>query len=133
MAINYCTLGTHTIDTFCGPRRGLILAKLIAELHPPIVNPQPSVGGGNPQQIRNTAAIAQILARQQQRPNFDIDDREPMVYEQPFVSVTVELFGATGTQTMEMSNTNVDIVTVTNFEFDVGPEIVVNISDFEIE
>lgn len=130
MSINYCTLASNTIDVFCGPRRGLVFNKLVQILHPPIVNPQPI--GGNPQQVRNTATIAQLLARQQ-RPHFDVDEREPMVYEQPFISVTVELFGSTGTQTMDVSSVNVDIVSVTNVDFgSVEPEIVVNIQDFEI-
>lgn len=130
MSINYCTLASNAVDSFCSPRRGLIFNQLVQELHPPIVNPQ--VHGGNPQQIRNTAAIAQLLARQQ-RPHFDVDERDPMVYEQPFISVTVELFGSTGTQTMDVSSANVDIVTVTNVEFgSVEPEIVVNISEFNI-
>jgi hypothetical protein len=131
MSINYCTLGSNTVDSFCSPRRGIVFNKLVRELHPPIIVPQPT--GGNPQSIRNTAAIAQLLARQQ-RPRFDVDDRDPMVYEQPFISVTVELFGATGTQTMDVSGVNVDIVTVTNLEFgSAESEIVVNIFDFEIE
>ena len=129
MSINYCTLGSNTIDAFCGPRRGLIFNKLILELHPPVVQ---SIGGGNTQQIRNTAAIAHVIA--QQRSNFDIDERDPMIYEQPFVTVTVELFGATGTQTMDVSSINVDIVTITGLEFDsTGLEIDVNISELTIE
>jgi len=134
MSINYCTLASNTIDSFCSPRRGILLAELIAELHPTIVVPQPT--GGNPQQIRNDSSIAQqLLARQraEQRPNFDVDEREPMIYEQPFVTVTVELFGSIGTQTMDVSAINVDIVTVTNMDFgSAEPEIVVNIQDFEI-
>ena len=63
---------------------------------------------------------------------FDIDDRDPLVYEQPFVTVKVELFGAEGIQTMDMAS-NVDIVTVTNLEFESGPEISVNISDFQLD
>lgn len=129
MSINYCTLASNTVDSFCSPRRGLVFNKLVLELHPPILVQQST--GGNPQQIRNTAAIARIIA--QQRPNFDVDERDPMVYEQPFITVTVELFGATGTQTMDVSAVNVDIVTVTNFDFEIGPEIAVNIFDFEIE
>ena len=128
MSINYCTLGSNTIDVFCGPRRGILFNKLVLELHPPIAQ---NIGGGNVQQVRNTAAIARVIA--QQRPNFDVDDRKPMVYEQPFVTVIVELFGATGTQTMDVSAVNVDIVTITNLNFEVGPEISVNISDLTIE
>lgn len=121
MSINYCTVGSNTVDSFCSPRRRIVFDKLVQELHP-------QRAGGNVQQVRNTAAIAQILARQQQRPHFDVDERDPMVYEQPFISVTVELFGSTGTQTMDVSAANVDIVTITNVEFgSMEPEIVVNI------
>lgn len=128
MSINYCTLGSNTVDSFCSPRRAVVFNRLVLELHPPISAQQST--NSNPQQLRNTAAIARVIAHQ--RPNFDVDEREPMVYEQPFISVTVELFGATGTQTMDVSAVNIDIVTITGFEFDSsGPEISVNISDFD--
>jgi hypothetical protein len=50
MSINYCTLSSSTVNTFCGAKRALVLARLIPELHP-VVPPVPKKGG-NVQQAK---------------------------------------------------------------------------------
>jgi hypothetical protein len=129
VSINYCTLASSTVDAFCSPRRGVILSRLIAELHPPVVQ-----GGGNPRVLRDTFGDQYLRPRPQvqQRPHYEIDDRDPMKYEQPFVSVTVTLFGDSRTETQDVT-AQVDIVSVTNLEFGTDAEISVNTSEFSFD
>lgn len=115
MALNACSINSFTIDA--GRCRDKF-ADLIPILHPPIV----TISGTNPRVLRDTF----------RRPDFDVDDRPPLVYEQPIVSVTAEIFGFSGTDTQDVSAVNTDFVSVTEFNVD-DASVIVNIFDFTIE
>jgi hypothetical protein len=121
MAINSCTIDSFTVNTFCSPKRGAIFNKLILELHP--TAPITSSASGSARAIRDTF---------QYQP-FEIDDRETLTFEQPFVTVTVSGVLFSGSETQEM-NSNLDFVTVTGISFgSADEELYVNISDFKIQ
>lgn len=119
MAINSCTIDSFTLDAFCSPRRGMIFDRLVDELHP--VTPVVSSARGNPRVLRDTF--------QMPRP-FEIDDRQTLTFEQPFVTVTAEILGLSGTDTQDVQAANTDFVTVTGLDFGSDEtQISVNILD----
>jgi hypothetical protein len=46
MSINYCTLGSSTVNTFCGNKRPVVLARLLQELRAQEQKPKIVNGGG---------------------------------------------------------------------------------------
>lgn len=125
MAINFCTLTNSTIDTFCGNRRQLILDRLIEEKK----NQTNFIGTNNSSVRIDFAQRFPHLIR-----HVEDEDRTPLNFEQPFHTVTVELFGDTGTHQLDTTS-RLDFVVVTDLQ--VGPprlhdDVVVNISDFKV-
>lgn len=122
MSLNSCTLNSFTVNTFCSPRRGILFNNLVEELHPPII----PVTGTNPRVLRDVPRI--------HRP-FEIENDTVHKFEQPIVSVTVELFGFIGTDTQEVSASSLDFVTVTGFDLgeETESEVHVNITDLRFE
>jgi hypothetical protein len=124
MAINACTINDFTID---GRRCSDKFSRLIPILHPP------TVVGTNPRVLRDNYQVP--------RP-FDFekpDERPTWTFEQPFITVTVELDGVTGNQTLDVSAPQLDFVTVTNFSIHAAGQvteqeelITVNITDFKV-
>ena len=129
MAINFCTLTNSTIDTFCGNRRQLILDRLLEERYPPA--PPPVLG-------TNNSSIRESLVRQRpdllRRPVED-DERAPLTFEQPFITVAAELMGVKGVQQLDAA-ARLDFVVVTNLKIGEGyreeSTVSVNISDFKV-
>ena len=101
MSINACTIDSFTLDSFCSRQRSVVFGRLVPILHPPIPT---GVGGGNPRVLRDTFT----------RPDYDVEDKPVLTFEQPIVAVTVELFGHTGTDTQDVTGANVDFVSVTD-------------------
>lgn len=135
MSINYCTIGKNSIDGFCGNQRAKVLSRLIHEaghdiiVVPPTPTPRPS-SGGTSIGIRSGFDFRPDV----RSPPFR---REPEAQrplqpqEQPFITVSAEILGMKGQETLEVSP-RLDFVTVTDLEINEGPEITVNISDMEI-
>jgi hypothetical protein len=123
MSINFCTLTSASVDTFCGNRRGIVLNQLLAKKYPP---PVQHAKGGNPRVLRDTFAVP---------PPFEFEDRPTLTYEQPWITVEVEFGGKKGSQTVD-NDAQRDFVSVTGLEVashsDDEDEITVNIEDFEI-
>ena len=64
------------------------------------------------------------------------DERAPLTFEQPQVTVSVEIFGFSGTDTQDVTGTNVDFVTVHDFTVSASMpdgEITVNIPEIRFE
>jgi hypothetical protein len=126
VAINYCTIGTTTIDSFCGTQRAKVLARLILEARPdiPPTETRPPAGGGWAIPTRPELYPATYRPPELEQP--------PLNWEQPFVSVTVEMDGVQGIETQEMS-TRFEFVVVTDLEISSDDDLVtVNISELEI-
>ncbi len=109
MAINACSINGFTIN---GRRCSTNIAALIEQLHP-----TPAISGS----ARRERYIHQPIEQ---------DERPQLVYEQPIVSVTVEILGFTGTDTQDVSTASAELVTVSNFEFDA---ISITITDINFE
>lgn len=106
MSINACTIASSSIHTFCSPRRAAVFNSLVSILHP--VAPPPSVG-------KSHLGVAP--------PRFEIEDQPTLRFEQPFVSVSVEILGFSGTDTRDNISVQTDFVSVTDLSF--GEESVV--------
>lgn len=115
MSINACTLANTTVDTFCSPRRALVFAKLVAELHPVYT----------PQATTSKTHLGYAPYREED------DDRPTLKFEQPIITVHVDILGFSGSDTQDISGVQLDFVTVTDFEH-VGA-IDVSISDITFE
>lgn len=124
MSINFCTLTGSTIDTFCGNRRGIILQNLLTEKYPPA----PAALGTNNRTV--SIDFARRYPHLVQHVDHEID-RPQLQFEQPFVYVTAELMGKTGTQTIE-ATAQLEFVSVTDLKVEPSSAITVNISDFSI-
>jgi len=122
MAINFCTIGQDPIDGFCGIQRSKILARLIHEVGHDVVPPKPHPPAGG-MDIGGAGFWSPF--RSQDLPH----NVQPV--EQPFITVTAEIFGMVGSQTLEAS-ARLDFVLVTDLEINTLPEIAVNISEMEI-
>jgi hypothetical protein len=122
MAINFCTLTRSSIDTFCGSRRQVVLNRLLEKKYP-----KNTAGAG--QSVRDTFAL--------QRPDLfrrvEDDERPPLVFEQPLITVQVIMNGMSMQQTLE-SHQRLDFVTVTDLDIrPMSPEqVTVNIADINI-
>lgn len=115
MAINACSINAFTIDGWRCRNRFYDLAAI---LHP--------VVGTNPRVLRDTY---------QQRP-FEIEDEKQQVFEQPIVTVSVEFYGASNSESQDVSVQQLDFVTVTDFKvkgINSASNISVSISDFRFE
>ena len=146
MSINYCTIGTNTVDGFCGTQRAKVLARLIAEKYTatPVPNPRPGSGGisfgPGPAILPGTSFRPGWIQPQQPDlrsrtyyPDRQTDlNKDTLPFEQPFITVTAELFGARGSQTLE-ATTRLDFVIVTDLEINHQDVITVNISEMEIK
>jgi len=137
MSINYCTIGLDRIDGFCGNQRAKVLARLIREagheiiVVPPTPTPRPggsggsTIGGGF-----NFRPNVFQPGQPWQQPRQDIDQNLPQ-REQPYITVTAEIMGMRGSETIE-ATARLDFVIVSDLEINEGPEITVNISEMEI-
>lgn len=129
MSINFCTIASSPVDGFCGTQRAKVLARLIPILHP---TPAPAVSGTNPRVLRDTFKF--------NRP-FEIEDQPTLTFEQPTVTVSVEILGFAGSDTQDVSAVQVDFVSVSDFEFgtsahepdDHADVIAVNITELTFE
>lgn len=116
MAINACTINSFTID---GGRCRNRFNGLVNILHP--------IVGTNPRVLRDNYP--------QHRP-FEIEDEKQLTFEQPIVTVSVEFYGSSGTETQDISTAQLDFVTVTDFKVEGinnASDISVSISDFKFE
>lgn len=119
MSINYCTLAGSSIDTFCGARRAIVLARLIEELRPATPTQRPVRGGGP-------------------TPKFHPQIRDHR-WEQPTIVPPTELDRITvsavfqdlsGSAFQDLDN-RLDLVFVTNIEIE-PTSVGVNITDLKI-
>jgi hypothetical protein len=124
MALNACSINGFTLNSRrCADK----FAALVPILHPPIP-PIVASSGGNPRVLRDTFQF--------QPREYEIEDRPTLTFEQPQVTVTVEIFGFSGTDTQDVSAANADFVSVHDFTVQAEmPDgtIDVNIHDFRFE
>lgn len=126
MSINTCNLNSHTIDSICGYRRGVIINALLEKKYPPV---SPILGTNNQSIrasfVRSRPDIAQWLPREMQ-PNW--------TFELPVIVVTVELDGRTYSQTLD-DGTSLGIVLAKDLKIEdqQKDKISVNIFDLRIE
>ena len=117
MSINYCSIGTATVDAFCGLTRAKVLARLIHEAGHDVIVPTPTQHGGGatirprPQWVNNSPPIQN--------------------FEQSRITVSVMAFGVQSDETQEMTS-RLDFVTVTGLEINSSTPETVNISKLEI-
>ena len=132
MAINYCTIGSTTVDGFCGLQRAKVLARLIDEAGHGVVNPptpQPHGHGGTGGITHGPTPGYRPPTFPQYRP--PEVERDPYTYEQPIITVTAEIFEFRGSETQE-TTVRLDFVTVSDLEFNSEPVVTVNITEMEI-
>jgi len=122
MSINYCTIAATTVDTFCGNRRALVLARLIPELHP-ITPPNPQPGNGS------HGSVA---------PGWSNYRPQPQRWEPPVISterdrivVKAEFQDLRGEDQQDIEN-RLDIVFVTNLHVEQQSAVSVNISNIKV-
>ena len=107
MSINGCSINGFTLDARrCRDK----FADLLPIFRPPVL---PSIGG-NPRVLRDTFTMPR---------QFEIEDQPVLTFEQPIVSVTVEFYGTSGTDTQDVSAASVDFVTVTGLEVQGVPKV----------
>lgn len=124
MALNACSINGFTLHS---RRCASQFARLIPILHPP-VPPIVSATGGNPRVLRDTFRL-------DQRP-YEIEDSPVLTFEQPQVTVSVEILGFSGSDTQDVTGANVDFVTAHDFTVTASMpdgEITVNIPDLRFE
>lgn len=143
MAINYCTIGTMTVDGFCGKQRAKVLARLIHEaghdaVVPPNPAPNPGHSGGSisygpgpyaPPVRPNVPNQWANIRPPEYRPQ-DFNRNLPPV-EQPVITVAAEIWTMRGSETVEVTP-RLDFITITDLEFNHEAVITVNISEMEI-
>ena len=126
MAINACSINGFTLNSRrCADK----FAALIPILHPTLP-PITQVGTSN-QSMRQ--GVHREIERRWELEN---DERAPLTFEQPQVTVSVEIFGFSGTDTQDVTGTNVDFVTVHDFTVSASMpdgEITVNIPEIRFE
>jgi hypothetical protein len=124
MALNQCSINGFTLNSRrCSDK----FAALVPILHP-TVPPIVASGGGNPRVLRDTF-------RFEPRP-YEIEDDRKLTFEQPHVSVTVEIFGFSGVDSQDVTGANADFVTAHDFTVTAAMpdgEITVNIPDIRFE
>lgn len=122
MSINYCTLASSSVDSFCGNRRALVLNRLIDELRPPT---PPNTGGMG--WVQKPAAKHVPPPRPYWQPP-EVPRELPTELER--ITVTAEFLSLSGTDTQAVI-ARPDLVTVTDIH--IEPTTVdVNISDFQV-
>lgn len=116
MSINYCTVSQSTLNSFCSPRRGLIIAKLAAILRKPKVTTK---RGGNVQQAKYQ--------------NYT----HPPVWEPPVISTERDRIVVSATfmdksgHAEQLNTQRLDIVFITNLKLS-DAQISVNIQNFKV-
>lgn len=131
MSINFCTLTGSTLDTFCGNSRQIILDRLLDEKYatPPV---QPFIGTNNSSVSKDFTKKFPHLVRHA----VEDDERPVLTFEQPFITVSAELMGATGSQQQEVTP-RLDFVVASDLNISKTTtskevELSVNISDFTV-
>lgn len=126
MALNACPINGFTLH---GRSCASQFARLIPILHP-VAPPTPSFLGTANQSIRQ--GTFPELER-----NWELEnDRRTLTFEQPQVTVSVEILGFSGFDTQDMTSANVDFVTAHDFTVTASMpdgEITVNIPDLRFE
>lgn len=125
MAINACTIDGFTINSKSCADKFAVLIPILHPTTPPPPGPEGGFGIGRRPQAQQAL----------QRP-YEIEDREPLVFEQPDITVTAEFMEFTGSDTQSVNSNQLDFVTITNFEVDeaeAAVPITVNITDLKIE
>lgn len=143
MSINFCTINSSSINAFCASRRSIIIDNLIEDKYG-----KPFIGTNNSSVSTQFAKLRPDLVQHV------IDELEPqqLQFEQPFITVSVELLGSVGTQQLEAAPQN-EFVAVYNLSVGEAkgkmnveasdltiskkwelqePEISVNITEFEM-
>ena len=113
MSINACSINAQTINALCRRR----------QVVPPVVE-QPLGHGSTAlgQDIRNLIP-----------PRYEIEDREPVNFELPDVTVAVLLDGKVYTQTLNVSDAQLSFVAISNLKLsDELSDVSVNISDLRL-
>jgi hypothetical protein len=122
MALNQCTINGFTLNSRrCSDK----FAALVPILHPTVT---PVTGGGNPRVLRDTFRF--------DHRQYEIEDDRKLTFEQPQVTVSVEIFGFSGYDTQDVTGTSVDFVTAHDFTVTAAMpdgEITVNIPDIRFE
>lgn len=117
MAINYCTISSSSIDSFCGARRAIVFNRLVSQLHPTV-----RTVGGNPAHV--ATKIPALRPR----------EREEMRYEKPTeldkILVSANINGISGSE-LQNYNQRLDLVFITNLK-NVSQSINVNISNISV-
>lgn len=124
MSINYCTLASTTLDSFCGNRRAIVLDRLIDELRPPVVN-----GPGGPGWVQRPTIKPQV--KPAQRPYWqptEVPRELPTELER--ITVTAEFMGLNGSDTQAIT-ARPDLVTVTDIHIELTL-VGVNIENFKV-
>lgn len=117
MSINYCTISSSSVDSFCRNRRAIVLDRLIRELRSPV----PIANrGGNPTRVR--APIPQISRRREEL----WEPPTVVATELDRIVVSVNFNGITGVAEQEV-NGKLDLVYVTELKVE-HVEVSVNIS-----
>lgn len=122
MSLNYCTISNSSILSFCGNRRAIVLNQLLA-----VKYPQQTVGTSNQSLRKDTHSEVQ-------RRWSDVHDEDVVHnFEQPFITVSVSMFGITKTQTIDRDQ-HLCFALVNNLSFSSStlPAIIVNITNFKI-
>ena len=104
MRLNNCSLNAITLN---GVRCGRNVSALVLELHPP-VPPVAAPGGGSTRVLRDTFTFNPPREIEQ-------DDRVPLTFEQPVITVSATIRGATGTVSQDVSAVQADFVSITGF------------------
>jgi len=105
MSINACSINRNTINALCRRRQQVVVQPVIGHASTGV---KPQVDWIRP------------------------DIEQPVhSFEQPFITVTVELMGRTGTQTLDVVSTQQHLVTATDFSVATG-ELHVEVSDLAI-
>ena len=125
MSINFCTLTSSSVDSFCGNRRAIVLQNLIDEFRPPRPAGTGASNGGWTQG-RPPANYNQV-----NRPRWEPPEApryEPTELDR--ITVTAEFLSLKGTDTQSVEN-RLDLVTVTDIH--INPTVVdVNIENLKV-
>ncbi len=120
MAINSCSINAFTINSARCRRPNLFPP------NPPAV----TVFGTNNSSV--AVDFAKRYPHLVRHTEHELDDHPPLQFEQPFITVTAEFMGQTGTHTLE-AKPHLEFVSVVDLKIsEPSPDITVNISDFSI-
>lgn len=110
MSINYCTVSSSSLDSFCGAKRAIVFNRLVKELRP---TPTPSsLGGGKGAHL---SVIPSSLSSR-----FSSRDTQPVFRPTEFAVVTVQASfnGMIGAVSQDVTSGTLDLVYLTNLEID---------------